>query len=53
MQAMGLNIPEGEVITTPFTFVSTTHAISRNGLTPVFCDIKPDDYTMDPIKLKN
>ena len=54
MQAMGLNIPEGEVITTPFTFVSTTHAISRNGLTPVFCDIKPDDYTMDPDgKLKN
>ena len=52
MQAMGLNIPEGEVITTPFTFVSTTHAISRNGLTPVFCDIKPDDYTMNPDKIE-
>lgn len=37
----------GEVITTPFTFVSTTHAIVRNGLTPVFCDINPEDYTMD------
>lgn len=37
----------GEVITTPFTFVSTTHAITRNGLVPVFCDIDPDDYTMD------
>ena len=35
-----MNLPEGgEVITTPFTFVSTTHAISRNGLVPVFCDI--------------
>lgn len=38
---------KGEVITTPFTFASTTHAIVRNGLTPVFCDIKEDDYTMD------
>lgn len=37
----------GEVITTPFTFISTTHAITRNGLTPVFCDIDPDTYTMD------
>lgn len=36
----------GEVITTPFTFASTTHAIVRNGLTPVFCDINPDDYTI-------
>ncbi len=43
----------GEVITTPFTFVSTTHAIVRNGLTPVFCDINPDDYTMDPEKIEN
>jgi len=38
---------EGEVITTPFTFASTTHAIVRNGLTPVFCDINEKDYTMD------
>lgn len=37
----------GEVITTPFTFASTTHAIVRNGLTPVFCDINPDNYTID------
>ncbi|WP_294143756.1 DegT/DnrJ/EryC1/StrS aminotransferase family protein [uncultured Clostridium sp.] len=42
----------GEVITTPYTFVSTTHAIVRNGLKPVFCDIKPDDYTMDPEKIE-
>lgn len=37
----------GEVITTPFTFVSTAHAISMNGLTPVFCDIKMIDYNID------
>lgn len=37
-----------EVITTPFTFASTTHAIVRNGLVPVFADIKEDDYTLDP-----
>ena len=38
-----LNLPRGgEVITTPFTFISTTHAIVRNGLKPVFCDVK--DY---------
>ncbi|RDW21445.1 aminotransferase [Oceanobacillus arenosus] len=36
----------GEVITTPFTFASTTHAIVRKGLTPVFCDINPEDYTI-------
>ena len=42
----------GEVITTPFTFASTTHAIVRNGLTPVFCDINPVDYTMDVDKLE-
>ena len=49
LQAMGLT---GEVITTPFTFASTTHAIVRNGLKPVFCDIKEDDYTMDPDKIE-
>ena len=43
-----LNLPKGgEVITTPFTFASTTHAIVRNGLVPVFCDVKADDYTID------
>lgn len=43
----------GEVITTPFTFVSTTNAIVRNGLTPVFCDINPEDYTIDVEKLES
>ncbi|MBQ4533952.1 MAG: DegT/DnrJ/EryC1/StrS family aminotransferase, partial [Ruminococcus sp.] len=52
IQAMGLKDSGGEVITTPFTFVSTVHAIARNGLKPVFCDIKPDDYTIDPDKIE-
>ncbi len=43
---------KGEVITTPFTFVSTTHAIKMNGLTPVFCDIKMSDYTIDEDKIE-
>ena len=42
----------GEVITTPFTFASTTHAIVRNGLTPVFCDINPENYTIDAEKIE-
>lgn len=42
----------GEVITTPFTFASTTHAIVRNGLVPVFCDVKESDYTLDTEKLE-
>lgn len=49
IQAMNL---KGEVITTPFTFASTTHAIVRNGLTPVFCDINTEDYTIDVTKIE-
>ena len=41
-----------EVITTPFTFASTTHAIARNGLVPVFCDINETDYTIDVSKIE-
>lgn len=44
---------KGEVITTPFTFASTTHAIVRNGLTPVFCDINFEDYTIDTEKIES
>lgn len=36
----------GEVIITPFTIASTTHAIVRNGLAPIFYDINPDDCTI-------
>ncbi|MCP3775988.1 DegT/DnrJ/EryC1/StrS family aminotransferase [Paenibacillus sp. MZ04-78.2] len=43
----------GEVITTPFTFASTTHAITRKGLTPVFCDISDDDYTIDVDRIES
>lgn len=43
----------GEVITTPFTFVSTTHAIVRSGLKPVFCDINFNDYTIDVDKIES
>ena len=48
-----MNFPAGaEAITTPFTFASTTHAIVRNGLVPVFCDINDVDYTMDAAKIE-
>lgn len=42
----------GEVITTPYSFSSTTHAICQCGLTPVFCDINPNDYTIDVSKIE-
>lgn len=48
--ALGL---KGEIITTPFTFASTTHAIVRNGLKPIFCDINPGDYTLDVEKIES
>lgn len=45
----GLFFPKGaEVITTPYTHVSTTHSITRNGLIPVFIDVKEDNYTINP-----
>ena len=46
LQAMDFPVG-GEVITTPYTFASTVHAIVRNNLKPVFCDIKKSDYTID------
>ena len=50
LSAMNLH---GEVITSPFTFASTTHAIIRSGLKPRFCDINPDDYTIDSNKIES
>ena len=53
MTIQAMEFPEGsEVITTPFTFISTTHAIVRNRLVPVFCDINPTDYTIDVDKIE-
>ncbi len=52
LQSFGF--PQGsEVITTPYTFISTTHAIARNNLSPVFCDIKPEDGTIDETKIED
>ena len=44
---------QGEIITTPFTFASTTHAIVRNNCTPVFCAIDPYNYTIDANKIES
>lgn len=41
----------GEVITTPFTFPATPHALAWNGITPVFCDIDPKTMNIDPKKV--
>lgn len=49
IEAMELS---GEVITTPFTFISTVHAIVRKGLQPVFCDISMENYTIDIEKIE-
>lgn len=53
MTLQAMHFEEGsEVITTPFTFASTTHAIMRNRLKPVFCDIREDNYTIDETKIE-
>ena len=49
VRALGMT---GEVITTPFTFPATPHAISWSGATPVFCDIDPVSLTIDPAKIE-
>ena len=48
--AMGLS--GGDVITTPFTFVATSHALKRIGATPVFADIDPETLCLDPAKVE-
>lgn len=53
MALQAFDFPKGaEIITTPFTFVSTTHAIVRCGFTPIFCDVKLDDGTIDESKIE-
>lgn len=43
---------QGEVITTPYTFVATTHSIKWSDSTPVFVDVEADTYNMDPAKIE-
>jgi dTDP-4-amino-4,6-dideoxygalactose transaminase len=49
LQALGIH---GEVITTPYSFVATTHALSWAGCTPVFVDIDPESLNLDPSKVE-
>jgi dTDP-4-amino-4,6-dideoxygalactose transaminase len=42
----------GEVITTPFSFVATTHSLWWNGIKPVFVDIEPDYFNIDPERIE-
>ncbi|MGF7420865.1 DegT/DnrJ/EryC1/StrS family aminotransferase [Providencia rettgeri] len=43
---------KGEIITTPYSFVATSHAIMLNNLTPVFVDIEPNTFNLDPTKVE-
>ena len=42
----------GEVITTPFSFVASSHALHWNGIRPVFCDIEPETFTLNPERIE-
>jgi dTDP-4-amino-4,6-dideoxygalactose transaminase len=49
VRSLGLR---GEVITTPFTFAASTHVISLNGLTPVYCDVDEDTMNISPAAIE-
>jgi dTDP-4-amino-4,6-dideoxygalactose transaminase len=49
LQSIGV---KGEIITTPFTFAATVHAIVRTGNKPVFCDIEPSTFNIDVNKIE-
>jgi dTDP-4-amino-4,6-dideoxygalactose transaminase len=49
LQALGI---KGEVITTPFSFVATTHSLWWNGIKPVFVDVEPHTFNLDPAKIE-
>lgn len=49
IRALGLT---GEVILPSFTFAATAHALAVNGITPVFCDIRPHDHLIDPTRVE-
>lgn len=49
LQALRLG---GEVITTPYSFVATSHSLLWNGIKPVFVDIEPDSLNIDPRKIE-
>ena len=50
LQALGI---AGEVITTPYSFVATSHALLWHGIKPIFVDIEPNSLNIDPIKIRN
>ena len=49
LQALGIR---GEVITTPYSFVATAHALKWNGIEPVFVDIAPNTLNLDPARIE-
>ncbi|NLN96066.1 MAG: DegT/DnrJ/EryC1/StrS family aminotransferase [Bacteroidales bacterium] len=51
--ALQTNKINGEVITTPFSFVASTHSLWWNGIKPVFCDIEPNTFNIDPDKIES